>query len=151
MNRSLIAFLAGSLFALGLAISGMVQPQKIVAFLDVFGKWDPTLMFVMVGAIGVHFVALRLIFKRSGPLLSKQFHLPANKSLSLPLVLGAALFGVGWGLGGYCPGPALTALPTAGINVWVLVAGMTAGILFYVLLQRNIRHLSTARPVSEDG
>lgn len=121
------AFGAGGLFGVGLAISGMTKPSKVVGFLDVSGAWDASLMFVMLGAIAVHFVAHRLITKRRSPLFDTRFHLPTRKDVDIRLVLGAAIFGVGWALAGFCPGPALVTAASGATAALVFVAGMTVG------------------------
>lgn len=118
---------AGLLFGIGLAIAGMTKPSKVIGFLDVFGQWDASLAFVMVGAILVHFIASRLVLRRSSPLLVARFHVPTRKDIDAPLVLGAALFGVGWGLGGYCPGPGLVSAASGSLAAIVFVVGMTIG------------------------
>jgi uncharacterized protein len=119
---------AGVVFGVGLAISGMAQPSKVIGFLDLFGAWDASLMFVMVGAITTHFVAYRVIMARqSVPLYDDRFHLPTRKDVDVRLVLGAAIFGVGWGLGGFCPGPALVAAGSGALAALVFVAGMSLG------------------------
>ena len=122
------ALLAGLLFGAGLLISGMTSPAKVRGFLDLFGRWDPSLAFVMIGAIGVHFLVLRRILVLPKPLLSATFQLPSRAAIDAPLVVGAALFGVGWGLSGYCPGPALVSLGTAATPVLVFIAAMISGI-----------------------
>ncbi|TMH95699.1 MAG: YeeE/YedE family protein, partial [Betaproteobacteria bacterium] len=104
------AFGAGLLFGIGLWISGMATPRKVLDFLDVTGSWDPSLALVMAGAVGVTLSAFGPIFKRRTPLYAGDFVVPLKKQIDAPLVIGAALFGIGWGIGGYCPGPALTAL-----------------------------------------
>lgn len=121
------AFASGALFALGLGVSGMTRPSKVIGFLDLFGAWDASLAFVMVGAIGVHLIAQRLIMKRASPLFDGRFHLPTRKDIDPRLVLGAALFGVGWGLAGFCPGPALVSAASGASTALVFVVGMTAG------------------------
>jgi uncharacterized protein len=122
------AFVAGLLFAVGLGVGGMTQPAKVVGFLNVAGDWDPSLAFVMLGAITVHATAMRWILRRRAPLFAARFALPARKTVDGRLVVGAALFGAGWGLVGYCPGPAVTALgggvPAAAVFVPAMVAGM---------------------------
>jgi hypothetical protein len=127
MKANLAAFGSGALFAVGLALSGMTKPSKVVGFLDVAGSWDASLMFVMIGAIGVHFVMHRLVTKRPSPFFESKFHLPTRKDIDVPLVLGAAIFGVGWGLGGFCPGPGLVTAGSGSLPALVFVAGMTIG------------------------
>jgi uncharacterized membrane protein YedE/YeeE len=120
-------FVAGLLFAVGLVVGGMTQPAKIVGFLDFAGDWDPSLAFVMVGAIGVHGVAYRLVTKRATPLFAPKFLVPTRRDIDVSLVAGAALFGVGWGLGGFCPGPAITSLGAGAANAVLFVAALLAG------------------------
>ncbi len=121
-----IAFVAGMLFAVGLGLGGMTQPAKVLAFLDVAGRWDPSLAFVLVGAIAVHAPLARAVFRRGAPFLAPDFKVPTRRDLDAPLLAGAAIFGIGWGLAGYCPGPALVSL-VAGSDVVVFVAAMIAG------------------------
>jgi hypothetical protein len=116
------AFGAGLLFGIGLWLSGMANPRKVLDFLDVAGNWDPSLLLVMGGAVVVTLAAFR-------PLLKKH-NLEFKSSVDAPLVLGAALFGIGWGIGGYCPGPALTALSNLSADVFIFVSAMIAGGLF---------------------
>jgi uncharacterized membrane protein YedE/YeeE len=128
------AFVAGALFGAGLLVSGLSSPLKVLGFLDLFGNWDPSLMFVMIGAIGVHFWAYRLLARRPSPYFAPSFSGPARRDLDARLISGAALFGVGWGLSGICPGPGLVALPSglSGIVVFVvtMVVGMFVAKLF---------------------
>lgn len=137
MVRTLTALLAGAIFGVGLALSGMMNPAKVLGFLDVAGGagWDPTLLFVMVGALLVTVPAFRLILKRPGPVLDSGFDLPAKTALDGRLLGGAALFGVGWGLSGFCPGPAVAALLPALwsglVPVLVFVGAMLAGMALY--------------------
>lgn len=126
-----IALLAGLLFGLGLTVSGMTQPQKVIAFLDIFGNWNPALMLVMMGAIGVHALGYRLIKRRGSPLLADSFRIPEAKSIDRDLILGSAVFGIGWGLGGFCPGPALTSLVTLDLHVLTFVASMVCGMMLH--------------------
>jgi uncharacterized protein len=126
---ALSALLAGALFGAGLVVSGMTEPAKVIGFLDVFGSWDPSLAFVMAGAVGVHALAYRSIRKRAAPLIAESFERPPARSVDARLVGGAALFGVGWGLGGYCPGPSIVALGTLAPGVVVFVVGLVAGSL----------------------
>lgn len=131
MLRMLINLLGGTLFGLGLTISGMVNPAKIIGFLDFAGNWDPTLAFVMGGALLVAIPAFRLIFKRQHPVLAEDFEVPTKKEVDARLLGGAALFGIGWGLGGFCPGPAVTALVSGLVPVFAFVAAMVAGMAVY--------------------
>lgn len=107
MARVLAALLSGVLFGLGLAISGMTDPAVVLGFLDLFGDFNPALMFVLGGAVGTTMLAFRLVLRRPSPLLEDKFQLPTRKDIDARLVIGAGLFGIGWGLAGYCPGPAL--------------------------------------------
>jgi uncharacterized membrane protein YedE/YeeE len=120
------ALAAGILFALGLGISGMTDPAKVIAFLDVSDRWDPSLAFVMLGAISVHAVFLRLN-KRARPYLAAAYDKPTRTEIDAPLVFGAALFGLGWGASGFCPGPAVVSLVTGSPGVLVFVLGMLLG------------------------
>lgn len=126
-KANVLAFGSGLVFALGLGLSGMTRPSKILGFLDVLGGWDPSLAFVMVGAIGVHFFFVRRARKAASPRLAPRFTWPPEKRIDARLLAGAAVFGIGWGLAGYCPGPALVALATLGPGVLVFVAAMAAG------------------------
>ncbi len=131
MRSYVVAFLAGLLFAVGLALSGMTLPTKVIGFLDVFGDWDPSLALVMVGAIGVHATARRLLAGRARPLLGGEFEVPGRTRVDRELLTGAALFGLGWGLVGICPGPALVSLVTLQAPLLVFFAAMAAGMLLF--------------------
>jgi uncharacterized protein len=139
LAQNLVALTAGLLFGLGLGFSQMIDPQRVIGFLDIFGTWDPTLAFVMGGAVLVTLISFRLILRRPTPLLSRQFVLPTRNDIDRPLVLGAALFGVGWGLGGYCPGPAIAALSLGSANPLLFLAAMVAGSLAHKALNRPPR------------
>jgi uncharacterized protein len=130
----ILSLLSGILFALGLIVSQMVNPAKVLNFLDVAGTWDPTLAFVMGGALLVTIPAFRLILKRSQPLFARRFYMPTKQDIDARLVIGAALFGVGWGLAGLCPGPAITALATGLLPVIGFVAAMIIGALAHTWL-----------------
>lgn len=125
----LSAFLFGVVFALGLGLAGMTQPSRIVGFLDVTGDWDPTLLFVMVGAVGLAGLSFPWVLRRRRPLLNPSFRLPERSAVDLRLLLGAAVFGIGWGLSGYCPGPALVSLVSGAEPVIVFVFSMMIGLL----------------------
>lgn len=123
------SLLAGIIFGAGLTLSDMVNPARVSNFLDFAGSWDPTLMFVMAGGLAVTTLGYRLIFRRGSPVAGGKFHLPTQRQIDLPLVGGSALFGVGWGLAGICPGPALTDLVTLEPKVFVFVAAMLVGMI----------------------
>lgn len=131
MKTSVTSFLAGIIFALGLGISGMTRPIKVIGFLEFFGNWDPSLAFVMAGAIAVYFVANRRLLTMPSPLLAAKFAIPTRSDLDPSLIIGAAIFGAGWGLGGFCPGPALTSLASGALPLIIFVAAMAAGIFLY--------------------
>jgi uncharacterized protein len=115
------------LFGLGLVISGMVDPAKVQNFLDIFGTWDPSLAFVMAGAVAVAFAGYRLAWRNERPVLEHRFHLPQTTAIDRRLVFGAAVFGIGWGLGGYCPGPAFAALSLSAHGTIIFVPAMLVG------------------------
>jgi uncharacterized protein len=124
----IICFLCGVLFSIGLIVSGMTQPQKVIGFLDFFGPgFDPSLMFVMVGAIAVYSLAFRYACKRGGPLFGQCYVLPTKNELDTKLILGSALFGIGWALGGFCPGPALASFASFSPSVFVFLLCMGIG------------------------
>lgn len=124
----IVHLLVGLLFGVGLVISGMANPAKVLNFLDLFGTWDPSLAFVMGGAVAVAFVGFRLVLGRGRPVFDTTFHLPTKQDIDRPLVLGAALFGIGWGLGGFCPGPAFVALGLGAPGTYAFVPAMLVGI-----------------------
>jgi uncharacterized membrane protein YedE/YeeE len=130
------AFLAGLLFGAGLILSGMSNPAKVLAFLDVGGMWDPSLVFVMVGAILVAALAFRFARDRVRPLFGSAIHIPGAGHVDMPLVAGSVIFGIGWGLVGYCPGPALTALAVGGRSTLLFVAAMVAGMALFEVTER---------------
>jgi len=121
------ALMAGVLFGFGLSISEMINPARVIGFLDVAGRWDPTLAFVMGGALAITGPAFALILRRPRPWLADKFILPTRRDIDRPLILGAALFGIGWGLGGFCPGPALAALASGSPAVFLFVLAMVGG------------------------
>lgn len=128
MKALLVAFFSGLIFALGLGVSGMTHPAKVVGFLDVLGDWDPSLALVMVGAIGVY-AAVGVVARRMGePWFAERFHWPTRQDVDARLLGGAAIFGVGWGLAGYCPGPGVVALASGAGGPAIFVASMLAGI-----------------------
>jgi uncharacterized membrane protein YedE/YeeE len=127
MSKLISAFLIACVFGFGLGVSEMINPARVVGFLDVTGAWDPTLLLVMAGALAVTVPLFPLILRRRAPLLEAQFSLPSKSRIDTRLLLGAALFGVGWGLAGFCPGPAIAGLASASPGVLLFVVAMVAG------------------------
>jgi uncharacterized membrane protein YedE/YeeE len=137
MMLMLASFGCGLVFGLGLLISGMTEPEKVLGFLDLFGAWDATLAFVMAGAVVVAGAGFALARRRSTPLLAEKFSWPSRSDIDAPLVAGSALFGIGWGLAGICPGPALVNLAGLAAPMIVFVAAMVLGMFGYELWQRR--------------
>lgn len=127
MPAIIFALLAGVVMGAGFTVSDMVNPARVLNFFDLAGSWDPTLIFVMGGGLATATLGYRLVFARGAPLAGGMFHLPELRQVDLPLVGGAAAFGVGWGLAGYCPGPALAAVVTLEPKVWLFCLAMLAG------------------------
>lgn len=125
--KALIALVSGIIFSLGLGFSGMTNPEVVKGFLDIFGNWNWSLMGVMIGAIGVHAVTYRLITKRKSPLLADTFELPTKTTLDKKLLIGAALFGLGWGWAGICPGPGIVSLASGEWGIFYFVISMLVG------------------------
>ena len=127
-------FLSGVVFAVGLGVSGMIQPEKVTSFLNVAGNWDPSLAFVMLGATVTYLLGHILILKRPAPAFAATFTLPTRRDIDRPLVIGSGLFGVGWGLVGFCPGPALVSLVTGYESVIIFVLAMGVGMYAFEVL-----------------
>lgn len=149
--RPIAGLLAGLLFGLGLVISGMSNPAKVLNFLDVAGAWDPSLAFVLAGAAATTFAGYRLVWRLRRPALAEAFDLPAPGRIDAPLLTGAALFGIGWGIGGYCPGPAWTALTLAAPGTLVFVPAMLLGMGLAVLAKRRPLAASPSASPPETG
>ena len=139
MQHRLSEFLVGLLFGLGLILSGMTDPGKVLGFLDLFGTWDPSLALVMGGAIMVGFFAFMLAKKRTQSFLGSAMHLPGRNDIDRRLVVGAALFGAGWGLAGFCPGPALVSLAAGQAQAAVFVVSMVAGMALFEAMEQRKR------------
>ena len=139
-------FAVGLTFGLGLLLSGMSDPAKVLNFLDFAGNWDPSLALVMAGAITVTAIGYRLVLRQSQPLFGETFHLPNQQELDLRIVSGPAIFGLGWGLAGFCPGPALTALGFGSSAAMIFVAAMAAGMLLARWLANRPALTSIATP-----
>ena len=127
MKALVSSLVAGFVFGIGLWVSGMANPKKVLGFLDITGEWDASLMLVMGGAVVVALLAFRFIPRIGKPIFEMKFEIPTRKDIDIPLVAGAAIFGLGWGTAGYCPGPALTALSTLSTESIVFVAAMLVG------------------------
>ena len=125
----IMALFAGITFGVGIMISGMASPAKVLNFFDIVGSWDPSLMFVMGGALLTTLIGYRLILTRDRPLLAERFHLPDRNDVDVRLIAGAAIFGIGWGIAGFCPGGAIPAVGTGRSEVLIFVAGLIAGLL----------------------
>ncbi|HWL27466.1 MAG TPA: YeeE/YedE family protein [Burkholderiaceae bacterium] len=134
--KILTALLAGLLFGVGLIVSGMANPSKVLGFLDLAGNWDPSLAFVMGGALLVGSIVFPFAARRSRSLLGEVMHLPSSTKIDGRLMLGGLTFGVGWGLAGYCPGPALVSLTYGGAKPWLFFVAMLAGMLLFEILER---------------
>jgi uncharacterized membrane protein YedE/YeeE len=134
--RIIASLVCGLVFGAGLLISGMVQPTKVLGFLDIFGAWDPSLAVVMAAALAVSVPGFRLASSRPQPLLDAQNLWPTRRDIDLPLIVGATLFGIGWGLVGFCPGPALESLATLSPGIIVFVAAMAGGMALHDFRQK---------------
>lgn len=134
MAKTVSAFAVGLLFGIGLLVSGMANPAKVLAFLDVTGRWDPSLAFVMAGAVAVSAAGYRVARRRGRPVLALRLDIPTRRDLDPRLLVGAAVFGLGWGLAGLCPGPALTILTVVPAPAATFVAAMVVGMLMFRLV-----------------
>lgn len=130
------ALLAGLIFGAGIALSGMINPDKVLNFFDLAGQWDPSLAFVMAGALAVTLIGYRLVLRQTRPLFDLRFHLPTRRDLDPALIGGAALFGIGWGIAGFCPGGAIPALGLAQPDAVLFVVAMVCGIALARRLRR---------------
>jgi len=137
-KQVVLAGLSGIIFSTGLVLAGMTRPGKVVAFLDFFGDWDPSLAFVMGGAAAVYLVTFQGFAKRrKAPIAAPAFHLPTRSDIDVPLLVGGGLFGIGWGLGGFCPGPALSSIGSGSVDVLTFVIAMFAGMGIRTILNRR--------------
>lgn len=132
--KTVSAFIAGAVFSIGLTISGMSNPENVIGFLDIAGSWNPSLMLVLLSAVVVTGIGYRLAWKRTQPLFEESFSVPTSRVLDGRLMTGSAIFGIGWGLVGLCPGPALSVVATGNSSVYVFIAAMIGG----MILQRNL-------------
>ena len=144
MGRNLSALLAGLVFGLGLTFSEMVNPAKVLAFLDILGNWDPSLAFVMGAALLVTAIGYRIVWRAERPLFATEFQVPGNRSIDNRLATGAILFGAGWGLVGLCPGPAISALSFGGPPIFIFMASMAAGMGLFELFNQMSKERTAA-------
>ena len=135
--RLILGYLIGLIFGTGILISGMANPAKVLNFFDIFGTWDPSLAFVMGGALAVTFLGYRVAFKQPAPFFDQKFHLPGKSDIDARLIAGSATFGVGWGIAGFCPGGALPALGTGNPSVMLFVVALVVGIWIATWAQRR--------------
>jgi uncharacterized membrane protein YedE/YeeE len=137
--KNAVSLMCGFIFALGLGFSGMTQPHIVKGFLDVFGSWNWSLMGVMIGAIGVHAITYRLIMKRSSPLIEKTFLIPSGNKIDARLVLGAIIFGLGWGWAGVCPGPGVVGLASGKVEFFYFVFSLLLGMKTFQVVDRRFQ------------
>ena len=138
MMKNILTFIAGLAFGIGLIISGMTNPAKVIGFLDILGNWDPSLMFVMLGAIPISFIGFKFIEKKASTIFNEPLHLPGKTHINTELIVGSLLFGSGWALAGLCPGPALVALGSGSSKAMIFVVAMLAGMYVHDHLYKNI-------------
>jgi hypothetical protein len=131
MKTHAIALISGIVFGVGLSLSHMIDPNKVLNFLDITGNWDPSLLFVMIGALTIAMIAFRWVLKRPAPVWAETFDLPKKRSIDLKLITGAAIFGIGWGMSGYCPGPSVTGLGLFSIESVIMVFAIYLGFISY--------------------
>lgn len=148
MREKGLALVAGVLFGLGLGISQMIDRDRVLGFLDITGDWDPTLAFVLGGAVLVTLISFRFVLKRSHPIFSKQFYLPTRQDIDRTLLIGSGLFGIGWGIAGYCPGPAITATVLGIANPFIFLAAMILGSWTYQAVAPRLNGPAASSPQS---
>ena len=137
MMRNISALIAGVVFGMGLTVAQMTNPAKVIGFLDLFGNWDPSLALVMGGALIVTTIGYRLVTKQSKPLFASNFDIPSNRNIDLRLITGSVLFGIGWGLVGLCPGPAIAAVSIGGLPIFVFLGAMVFGFYLVEIVATN--------------
>jgi uncharacterized membrane protein YedE/YeeE len=154
MKSALVSFISGVIFAMGLGIGGMTQPTKVIGFLDFMGSWDPSLAFVMLGAIGVHSLFYRMFRNHSAARSSLALSLPSWKQIDSRLIGGSVIFGLGWGIAGYCPGPAITSLASGNFSAVIFSIAMIIGIFAFdfrrTLSPRQVRGEHLSREITQD-
>ena len=150
MRGTLAGLITGFLFGLGLCLSGMTSPAVIQGFLDIAGAWNPALVFVMAGGVAVTFLGYRFLVPKSRPLWESSFSLPTVTRIDTPLLLGAAIFGIGWGMAGYCPGPAVVSMASGRMSVFIFVLFMLAGMILVRWMRRPRRASMSLRAAEEN-
>lgn len=144
--KRIVSLIAGTLFGFGLALSQMTDPAKVIGFLDISGNWDPTLALVLAGAVWVTLISFRFILRRDHPVFDTRFHLPTRHDIDVRLVGGAALFGIGWGLAGLCPGPGVAAIAQGAWQPLLFVVGLALGMLALRRIDRSPTQASRRQP-----
>lgn len=134
--NNVVTLLAGIIFGFGLALAGMTQPQIVLGFLDVAGEWNPSLLFVLGGAVSVTVLAFRFILKLSKPVFASEFRLSEMRRIDAPLIIGSTLFGIGWGMSGYCPGPAVALFAAPNNELWIFIPALIFGYAIHHFLLR---------------
>lgn len=143
MQRTIFAGIIGLVFGTGIALSGMANPAKVLNFFDVAGSWDPSLLVVMASALVVTAIGYRFVLKRDRPVLELKFNIPTNRRLDAPLIAGSAVFGIGWGISGFCPGGAIPALGLGEVTAWAFVGSMLVGIFAARTLRQTLGQRAT--------
>lgn len=143
MQRTIFAGIIGLVFGTGIALSGMANPAKVLNFFDVAGSWDPSLLVVMASALVVTAIGYRFVLKRDRPVLELKFNIPTNRRLDVPLIAGSAVFGIGWGISGFCPGGAIPALGLGEVTAWAFVGSMLVGIFAARTLRQALGQRAT--------
>ncbi|BAQ65977.1 YeeE/YedE family protein [Geminocystis sp. NIES-3709] len=136
-KQNIVALISGLLFGLGLAVSQMIDRERVIGFLDVMGKWDATLMFVLGGAVGVTIISFRFILPLKHPFFDQKFYLPTSKDIDQTLIVGSIIFGIGWGISGFCPGPGVVSLVQLNLNPIIFILAFITGSLVYKSINKH--------------
>ena len=150
MKRNLASWLAGLVFGFGLALSGMTHPEKVLGFLDVAGAWDGSLLFVLGGAVGVTLLTFRFVLKRNKPVLAERFVITKETHIDRPLIVGAILFGIGWGVSGYCPGPAIALIASPNWELWAFLPAAILGAAAKKYFEPRLQVQATQQPTAQE-
>lgn len=147
MGKLAASLVSGLIFGFGLALAGMTNPAKVLGFLDFAGRWNPSLLFVLGGAVGLTLIGFRFVLRRNAPVFDEVFHLPHVVHVDSPLIAGALIFGAGWGISGYCPGPAIALLAAPGQEAWLFLPAMLAGSLLHKRIAARVGHRAASRVI----